>query len=303
MWQPDPDWRALGTRHGPLTVGLWVARVADRDWVVKRIAAPGPEDPAELWSLEHPGYWRREAEVALGVDFPSGSGLVAPSVLRVEEDAEGVTLWTARIERAPVNSTCAAGALGRYAGAHLPDEPWLCHGVLRARLAVAEERGGWPTLRQTPAADVTEALWSRRFELLGRFEELPAVPSHGDVVPANLLAPAGEDVCAIDWGSLGLAPVGADLGYYSLSCAETLEQLLVAYVEGAVAAGLSVTGEQARFGARMMAAFTVVSQAEWALTRGAKGGGTAVDRLHHPAVASYLRALRRQLPAVHALLG
>ena len=58
----------------------------------------------------------------------------------------------------------------------------------------------------------------------------------------------GEDAVAIDWSQLGTGPVGADLGYLSLSSREGFEPLLDAYLDG-LPAGLA-TREEAELGAR-----------------------------------------------------
>jgi aminoglycoside phosphotransferase (APT) family kinase protein len=130
--------------------------------------------------------------------------------------------------------------------------------------------------------------------------ELPQVAQHGDPTPGNLIAHDVDRVIAIDWATLGTGPVGADLGYYSLSAPEELEPLLEAYV-AALPPGLA-TREQVELGARVCAVYTVFSRAEWALARAASGSGALVGKFQHPSVAPYLRSLQRQFPQVEALL-
>ena len=99
-------------------------------------------------------------------------------------------------------------------------------------MARVEHRGGWPTLARTTVADVADHLWKRRVRLLDELDSLTQVAQHGDPVPANLPGRLGDDVLAIDWGTLGHGPVGADLGYYVLDAREEFEPLLDAYLLG-----------------------------------------------------------------------
>jgi aminoglycoside phosphotransferase (APT) family kinase protein len=149
-------------------------------------------------------------------------------------------------------------------------------------------------------ADVAERLWQRRTTLVAAADALPQVAQHGDPVPANLPGRAGDHVLAIDWSTLGTAPVGADLGYFSLSAREEFEPLLDAYLDG-LPAGVA-SREEAALGARITAVYTVLSRAEWALARVAGGEGALAGKYRHPAVAPHLRALQRQFPQIEALL-
>ncbi len=105
---------------------------------------------------------------------------------------------------------------------------------------------------------------------------------------------------AVDWGTLGAGPVGGDLGYLALSAREEFEPLLEAYLTG-LPADLA-SPDQARFGARVVAVYTALSRAEWALARVAPGEGALAGKFTHPAVSPYLRALQRLYPQVEALL-
>lgn len=278
MWLPDPEWESLPGGRGTSTVGIWRARARDRDWVVKRVSAPGPDEP---------GHWRREAAVAQAA--VSSRGLIAPEVGRVEEDADGFTLWTEWVQREPVSALFVARALGRFAATRLPDVSWLARNTLAERLRHSEETGGWRSLSRTTVARLAEVLWSRRHGYLARYAELPQLAAHGDVVPANLLARRGDDVVTIDWASFGRAPAGGDLGYFSLSCKEDFSVLVEAYLGGLAEAGVSADRDDVAFAARLVAVYTVLSQAGWALSR---------ERTGTP----YLRALQRQLTQIEDLL-
>jgi hypothetical protein len=295
MWQPDPEWTRIPGGRGTLTDGVWRAGHEGQAYAVKRVRVPGPDDPVELQRPSHPGYWRRELEVALA-DL-SLQGLVPTRTLRSDEDAEGYTVWSELVVPEPVTGLLAAAALGRFASQAVPDVPWLSRTLLRTRLGLAEERGGWPTLARTTVADLADALWRRREALLDRYDALPQVLAHGDAVPANLLATVGDNVVALDWASLGTAPAGADLGYFALSSREDFDVLLKTFTAHHAAPEPDIA-----FAARVMAVYTVVAQAEWALARVAGGEGALAGKYRHPSVAPYLRALQRQFPQIEALL-
>jgi aminoglycoside phosphotransferase (APT) family kinase protein len=205
------------------------------------------------------------------------------------------------VEDAANSGLFCAISLGRFAGAELGDHPWLAQGQLRDRLARVQRRGGWPTLARTTVADVADHLWKRRDTLLAELDALPQVAQHGDPAPVNLPGREADDVVAIDWGSLGHGPVGADLGLLMLGAREDFEPLLDAYLLG-LPDGVA-TREQAAQGARVTAVLTALSRAEWALARVAGGEGALAGKYRHPAVAPYLRSLQRQFPQIEELVG
>ena len=300
MWQPEPGWHSLPTGTGSSTVGVWRTVLGDQPVVVKRLAAPGEHDPAELSDPRHFAYWRRAADVVTSGLVARTPGLRAPVVGAVEEDAEGVTLTQEWVEDAANSGLFAAHGLGRFAGVDLGAAPWLAHDQLRDRMDLVARRGGWRTLARTTVADVADHLWHRRESLLDALDSLTQVAQHGDPVPANLPGRDGDDVVAVDWGTLGHGPVGADLGYYSLSAREELEPLLDAYLLG-LPDDLA-TRDEVALAARVTAVFTALNRAEWALARVAGGEGALAGKYRHPAVAPHLRALQRQFPQIEALL-
>jgi hypothetical protein len=301
MWQPQPGWHPLPGGTGASTVGVWRAVIDERAVAVKRIAAPGPDDPAELSDPRHFAYWRRAADVVTSGIVAATPGLRGPLDASVEEDVDGVTIVSDWIEDAANSGLFAAHAMGRFAGADLGDARWLARAQLRDRMERVARRGGWTTLARTTVADVADVLWRRRERMLDTLDELTQVPQHGDPVPANLPGREGDEVVAIDWGMLGNGPVGADLGYYLLSAREEFEPLLEAYLMG-LPDGLA-TRDEVAVGARISAVYTVLTRAEWALARVAGGEGALAAKYRHPAVAPYLRALQRQFPQIEALLG
>ena len=302
MWEPQPGWHALPGGTGTSTVGVWRTVLGGRPVVVKRLAAPTDQDPAELSDPRHFAYWRRAADVVTAqVPLDLTPGLRAPGLTSVEEDEDGITLVQDWVEDAANSGLFSALSLGRFAGAELGDHRWLARGQLRDRMARAERRGGWPTLARTTVADVADHLWRRRRALLDELDRLPQVSQHGDPAPVNLPGRADDEVLAIDWGSLGTGPVGGDLGLYMLGAREEFEPLLDAYLLG-LPDGLA-TREQAAHGARVTAVLTALSRAEWALARVAGGEGALAGKYRHPAVAPYLRSLQRQFPQIEELVG
>jgi hypothetical protein len=296
MWQPEAHWQRLQSGMGASTLGVW----RDGDLIIKRLTAPTPDDLPELEMPRNAAYWRRAADVAAAHVVDSTPGLRGPAVVRMEEDAEGITFAYAAVDPAHLTGPFVARALGRFAGAEMADHAWLARNQLADRLATTERRGGWTTLARTTVADLADRLWSRRGHFLTAVAELPQVPQHGDPVPANLLGRQGDDVLAIDWSNLGWGPVGADLGYWSLSAREDFDVLLHAYVDGLPPGTASI--EQARLGAQVTAVYTALSRADWALARAAEGDGALAAKYRHPSVAPYLMALQRQFPQLEALI-
>lgn len=284
-------------------MGLWRAEHSGSTVVIKRLRRPAEDDAAVLSDPTHAGYWRREAEVALSAGIVDGPGLVPPVYLRVDEDDEGVTLWAEEVLAEPPPALQVAHALGRFAAAPYDEVAWAARRTLVDRLSMAEARGGWPTLARTQLADVAEHLWTRRSHWLAEYAAAPAGRLHGDAVPANFPASRGEDVVAVDWQGFGIGPLGADLGYYSLSTREDFDVLVDAFLAGVRAVHDDVDEVRVRIAATVICIYSALSRAEWALSRVAPGEGALHGKFNHPSVAPYLRALQRQLPQVEALLA
>jgi hypothetical protein len=270
---------------------------------VKRLRRPADDDPPVLGDPAHAGYWRREAEVALDAGVVDGPGVGAPAYLRVDEDDEGVTLWSEELAEVPPPALHVARALGRFGAAPFVEVPWAARHTLTDRLAMAEARSGWPTLARTQMADVAEHLWQRRRAWMDEYAAGRAGRVHGDAVPANFPASRDDLVVAVDWQGFGIGPLGTDLGYYALSTREDFEVLLDAFLDGVRAElGDEVDEDRVRLAATVMCVYSAISRAEWALARVAGGEGALHGKFRHPSVAPYLRALQRQLPQVEALL-
>ncbi|WP_433168552.1 phosphotransferase family protein [Kribbella sp. CA-247076] len=241
-WRPSPEWYPLTTGTGQATGGVWLTN----DGVVVKRLVSGVEN------ARHHAYWRRQALVASSGLVTTTPGLRSPACLGVEEDPDGITLRLARVEAATWSPQALAAALGRFAGAEVDEPTWGAREVLRDRLRTVERRGGWSALPQY------EALWVRRDAALAELDALPRVPTHGDAHPVNLLGRDGDDVLAIDWEQFGLGPAGFDLGYLLLAVDTPLNELLDAH---------GGQTDAVRRGAVLVAAYTAVSRAAWALTQ------------------------------------
>ncbi|WP_328999044.1 aminoglycoside phosphotransferase family protein [Kribbella sp. NBC_00709] len=255
-WQPSPDWQPLTSGTGQATGGVW--RTPDGQ-VVKRLV-PGVEDP------RHHAYWERQALVAESGIVSGTPGLRAPACLGVERDADGITLRMAYTPAASWTGEGLAEALGRFAGCSVAEPGWGARDVLRDRLRTVELRGGWDALtRAGLSSPAIEELWVRRDAALTVLDRLPRVPTHGDAHPVNLFGRDGQDVIAIDWEQFGPGPAGFDLGYLFLAVDTPLHALVAAH------------GGDVRRGAVLVAAYTGVSRAAWAL--GQPDTGDHVERL------------------------
>ena len=297
MWEPDPEWHPLPGGLGPATLGVWRAVVGDQPVVIKRLIHPGPNDPASLSDPDHFAYWRREAEV-LAAGLVRATAGVRSTAADVVEDSDGITITTEYVEDAANNGLFVAHALGRFTRNDLRGVRHLARGQWPARLARVEQHGGWPTLARTRAGAVTERLWARRADLVSALADVPQVVAHGDPTPANMRGRDGDEVVAVDWSTLGLGPLGADLGQYALSAREALGPLLESYALGA-----EIDPEDARLGAYASAAFTALTRAEWSLSRAVRYDVPVESAFRHPAVAPHLRVMTKVADEIDWLLA
>ena len=299
MWEPEPEWHPLPGGTGTSTVGVWRAARGEQPVVIKRLAYPAAQDPAEFSEPEHFAYWRREADVlATGIVSATGGLFAVPAA--IDEDPDGITLTREWVEDGANSGLFVAMSLGRFAGSLTARPRFLSRHLMRDRMARVERRGGWPTLARTAIADVADHLWQRRTTMLDRAAALPQVAQHGDATPANLHGREGDRVVAIDWAMLGVGHVGGDLGQFALGAREEFEPLLEAYLMGL--APDVASPEEVALGARITAVYTALNRAEWALERVAGGEGALANKFRHPAVAPHLRTLQRQYPLIEALL-
>jgi Phosphotransferase enzyme family len=204
-------------------------------------AEPGYVSEPEDWN-----FWKREV-------LARRSGLLERFTWPVRavrcwgtDDVDDRTswLWLEELDARPARPTWstaqlaeAAYGLGAFAaqGRELVDEvqalPWAAQGWLRGWVttflglsgghAVAHE-GCWshPLVRDRlprSAHKTLAALMSSVEQIHRRLDALPSTVAHHDAKWSNLFheaSPEGARTVVIDWGFLGVAPIGQDLGHH-----------------------------------------------------------------------------------------
>ncbi|WP_433429146.1 phosphotransferase [Nonomuraea sp. CA-141351] len=212
--------------------------------------APYAADP------RHWAYWRREPLAYASGLLPIGPGLAAPRCHGVVGDV----LYLADVAGCgPELPGRAARRLGAWqAGATVPDVPWLAGHQLAQRLAAGE----WTPVDADPRV---ARLWQRQDELLAELARLPVVLTHGDFSAGNLVAQSGTGggtTVALDWATLGAAPVGADLAALALT---TFVDPVEDYLAGA---GGRFARADVELGYRATLALTGAGRVHWMLSRG-----------------------------------
>lgn len=289
-WVPGPDWQAVADAGGSATRGVWRAERDGSTFVVKRLEPAGPKSA----DVRHHSWWRREAEVAISGILNDSRGLIAPAPISVDEDEEGITLWSPEVPSAPIADDVLANALGRFSSQSLQDPGWFNRDMLRHRIAATDDVGGLRPIRESALIDVSllrtcHALWEMRESILDELDGWPKVFSHGDALPRNMLCLDGANVIAIDWGQLGYNTVGADLATFSLYATEELDRLIPPYCEGLRVSGQPVGEGSVRRSTVLIAALIAVSRA----SRAVAGGGD---------VDAYLGRLVRARPILEEAL-
>ncbi len=198
--------------------------------LILKIARPSEKaaDPAGIW------YWKREPlafQSGLLNNLPGGN-VSGPACYEVEERPDGnLWIWMEVVkDEAPApwsieQYALAARHLGQFNGAYLtghpfPSEPWIARDWLRKYVENAAKmiefvRGnpGHPMIRHMfPGIVLAQilAVWDERERILDVLDHLPQVFCHQDAFKRNLFARNGRTI-AIDWGYMGITPVGAEL--------------------------------------------------------------------------------------------
>ncbi len=201
----------------------------------------------------HWAYWRREPLAYASGVLPVGPGLAAPGSYGVVDDV----VYLEDISGAPESPQVAASRLGGWqAGTVVPDLPWLAGHQLAQRVAVSDL--DWTSV---DADARLVSIWSRRHDLLAGLRSVPTVLSHGDFHIGQLVA-AGEATVVLDWATLGISPVGADLAHLALS---TSDDLVANYLVGTAG---RFAPDDIRVGYRTTVALVGVSRVHWMLSRG-----------------------------------
>ncbi|MET9022388.1 phosphotransferase [Actinopolymorpha sp. NPDC004070] len=184
------------------------------------------------------------------------------------------TVYLEHVPPAAADGELAAKHLARWQSeTTTPGVPWLSGHQLAQRIEATHL--DWSAVEDARA----EALWSDRGRLLARLASVPMVLSHGDFHLDNLRADAGDTV-ALDWGTFGLAPVGADLAHLALSVREDLVPAYLAAVGG------RFEEHQVVDGYRCTLVLVGASRVHWMLARGIEPPQGYVDFLwaNRPAV-------------------
>jgi hypothetical protein len=182
-----------------------------------------------------------------------GPGLVAPRCYGVVDDV----VYLQDVVGTPESPHVAARRLGAWqAGTPVPDLPWLAGHQLAQRVAVSDL--DWAAVDADPRL---ASIWSRRHELLAALRSVPDVLSHGDFHIGHLVA-ADDATVVLDWATLGISPVGADLAHLALS---TLDDLVADYLAGLEGRFDPVA---VRLGYGTTLALTGASRVHWMRSRG-----------------------------------
>jgi hypothetical protein len=264
-WAVEP----LTTSMGVATAGVWRAR---RDpgtsVIVKELR---PQDFPGSVQPDHWAYWRREALAYTSGLLPSGPYLVAPRCHGVVDESDRITLYLEDLSGPHADLVSAAYALGSWHGVAVPaSEPWLSGNQLAQRIAHTDANGGldWSEVPVAPAlAQRLAAAWDRRHQLLAALDRLPRTLCHADFHRWNLFQNTTGAVVAIDWGGLGLAPLGSDLAYLALSETAPPAELREPYLAGLRDAGWAGEAGQVLLGHCATAGLTGVSRTHWTVTR------------------------------------
>lgn len=234
--------------------------------VIRKTFRSGVDDPGD-WR-----YWRRELRAYESGVLPGGPGLRAPRLLGID----GAAVFLEAADGPAERPELAAERLAIWQSrTDIPDVPWLAGHQLAQRVAAKEL--DWSAVDADPAL---AAIWARRDDLLDALGAVPNVLSHGDFHPGHLIAAGPDTTMVLDWGSCGVAPVGADLAHLALG---TLRDQLPFYLKGS--GGRFAIGDVI-LGYRVTLALTGVSRIHWMLSKGV------------PLPADYVRFVKVQAVAI-----
>lgn len=201
----------------------------------------------------HWAYWRRELLAYDSGLLPDGPGLTAPRCFGAVDD----TVYLEDVVGEKESVSIAAERLGRWQSTDdRPNVGWLAGHQLAQRIAATDL--DWTTVEPRPAS---ESVWARRHDFLDELRAVPTVLSHGDFHLGNLVARDTSTV-VLDWGTLGIAPVGADLAHLALS---TLTDVVAEYLAGL---GGGFDEAAVRTGYRVTLALVAASRVHWMCSHG-----------------------------------
>jgi hypothetical protein len=257
---------------------LFVKQV--QSWSRSPLFVHVPEDIREWAAGTVP--WRTEAEVYRSpIADLLPDGLSAPRAVGVFDlDDTSSAVWLEEVPTHPATwdrerYAHAAHLLGRFSGSRalapmvgLRHLEWSMSVYAAGRLAtqvvpllMSDEVWDHP-LCAAFDAELTARLRAAAAEssaLAAEADALPALLSHGDACPNNLLAGPDGNIVMIDFGFLGAAPVGFDLSQLLVGdvqigrraaggLAELDEEIVAAYVAGLRAEGCGIPEVEVRRG-------------------------------------------------------
>ncbi len=206
----------------------------------------GQDYLAILYSV---GFWKREAHVfQSGILNDWNGGLVPVRCYEeAEKETDSIWLWLEDLQKAADTEwsvdrhILAARHFGEFNGARLEHRitvlPWLNRSFLRQFTALFYQTFGssdvWshPAVKKAFSRSIVERMLhvlDNRDSILNKLDRQTRALSHQDTDRRNLFArrdaEGREQTVVIDWGSLGLAAIGEDLGnqvlgnLFQLSC-------------------------------------------------------------------------------------
>ena len=242
-------WRAdrLGSAGPFPNGGIWRVHQPGKPGASVVVKRTGPGhlggDPVWAGAVEaaDPQWWGREAVFYTSDLATTGwtTGCRAARCLTIDDHDDVRDLWLENVD-IPLPGAeyrCAAQALAVWQAHHRGvDRPWLSHGWIPAHL----KRRHLDNTRT-----LHDARWSRLFEAgipqsvhdavrdrvtdptttARLLDELPQLLTHYDFHHMNL-GRVGEQIAIIDWATVGLGPVGHDVGFMLIDQGPTLGDAL-----------------------------------------------------------------------------
>ncbi len=229
--------RISGTARGRSETFNW-------SMILKIVPAPNSEHMKFSFLSDEPshfGYWRRELlfyQSDLHDKLPAD--LATPRCYHVMENTDSYWLWMEELaESVPwtfARYALAARKFGQFNGLYALERPlpawdWLATKGNAVRWAtgigmlsddtwqsIEDDAGQDPQVKRAWPDDVRAAmwrLWQEREEFLSLATRLPKTLVHGDISRTDLFVRNGpdarEEIVAIDWGLVGIAPLGHDI--------------------------------------------------------------------------------------------
>ena len=217
MWQPEPGWLLVPGGTGTSTWGCGARSATTGRSSSSGSRRPSEHDPPELSDPRHFAYWRRAADVSCPARSTRRRACARRSSRRSRRTTRG-SPWCRTGSRTPPTAGCSPRT--RWAGSPAPTSATGLAGrgpaarpagPGRAPRRLADPGPDHGRRRRRPPVAAPRACCSTPLDAL---PQVAAARRPGAGEPAR---PEGDDVVAIDWGTLGHGPVGADLGYYALS--------------------------------------------------------------------------------------